>query len=100
MKILHVNDGINIKYVAYFMSITRLIGDTHKRYWISEYSKVNIPLPPKAEQDRIVTPCGTILKKECHVGCKSEVFDSIEDFWSFFNQDYQGMIIHWTDTRY
>ena len=55
MKILHVKDGICIKYVAYFMSITRLIGDTHKRYWISEYSKVNIPLPPKAEQDRIVT---------------------------------------------
>lgn len=54
MKILHVKDGINIKYVAYFMSITRLIGDTHKRYWISEYSKVTIPLPPKAEQDRIV----------------------------------------------
>ena len=54
MKILHVKDGINIKYVAYFMSITRLIGNTHKRYWISEYSKVNIPLPPKAEQDRIV----------------------------------------------
>ena len=55
MKILHVKEGINIKYVGYFMSITRLIGDTHKRYWISEYSKVNIPLPPKAEQDRIVT---------------------------------------------
>lgn len=55
MKILHVKEGINIKYVAYFMSVTRLIGDTHKRYWISEYSKVNIPLPPKAEQDRIVT---------------------------------------------
>ena len=54
MKILQVKDGINIKYVAYFMSITRLIGDTHKRYWISEYSKVTIPLPPKAEQDRIV----------------------------------------------
>ena len=54
MKILHVKDGINIKYVAYFMSITRLIGDTHKRYWISEYSKVTMPLPPKAEQDRIV----------------------------------------------
>ena len=54
MKILHVKEGINIKYVAYFMSVTRLIGDTHKRYWISEYSKVAIPLPPKAEQDRIV----------------------------------------------
>ena len=54
MKILHVKEGINIKYVAYFMSVTRLIGDTHKRYWISEYSKVTIPLPPKAEQDKIV----------------------------------------------
>ncbi len=36
------------------MSITRLIGDTHKRYWISEYSKLPIPLPPLAEQERIV----------------------------------------------
>jgi len=54
MKILSVNEGISIKYVAYFMSITRLVGDTHKRYWISEYSKILIPLPPKNEQDRIV----------------------------------------------
>lgn len=54
MKILSVKEGINIEYVAYFMSITRLTGDTHKRYWISEYSKLVIPLPPKEEQDRIV----------------------------------------------
>ena len=54
MKILHVKRGINVKYVAYFMSVTRLIGETHKRYWISEYSKVIIPLPPKEEQDRII----------------------------------------------
>ena len=54
MKILHVKDEINIQYVCYFMSITRLIGDTHKRYWISEYSKLPIPLPPYQEQLRIV----------------------------------------------
>ena len=54
MKILQVNKGINIQYVAYFMSITRLAGNTHKRYWISEYSKIPIPIPPKEEQDRIV----------------------------------------------
>lgn len=54
MKILHVKDGMNIKYVTHFMSITRLIGDTHKRYWISEYSKLLIPIPPLKEQDRIV----------------------------------------------
>lgn len=39
MKILQVRKDIEIKYVATFMNITRLIGDTHKRYWISEYSK-------------------------------------------------------------
>ena len=39
MKILQVRTGIEIEYVSMFMSVTRLIGDTHKRYWISEYSK-------------------------------------------------------------
>ena len=54
MKILRVHEDLNIEYVSFFMSVTRLIGDTHKRYWISEYSKLSIPLPPKNEQDRIV----------------------------------------------
>ena len=54
MKILQVSKEINIRYVAYFMSITRLVGDTHKRYWISEYSKIPIPLPSINEQNRIV----------------------------------------------
>ncbi len=54
MKILQVRKDIEIGFVAMFMSITRLIGDTHKRYWISEYSKLIIPIPPKAEQKRIV----------------------------------------------
>lgn len=54
MKILQVNKEINTRYIAYFMSITRLVGDTHKRYWISEYSKIPIPLPPINEQNRIV----------------------------------------------
>ena len=59
MKILTVKPGISIEYVAYFMSITRLVGETHKRYWISEYSKLPIPIPPLKEQERIV---GTIEK--------------------------------------
>ena len=54
MKILKIHKDIEIDYVAMFMSITRLVGDTHKRYWISEYSKLEIPIPPKAEQKRIV----------------------------------------------
>lgn len=54
MKILQVNKEIDIKYVAHFMSVTRLLGDSHKRYWISTYSKVVIPIPPINEQRRIV----------------------------------------------
>ena len=54
MKILKVHKDIEIDYVAMFMSITKLVGDTHKRYWISEYSKLEMPIPPKVEQKRIV----------------------------------------------
>ena len=62
MKILHVKDGINIQYVCQFMSITRLIGDTHKRYWISEYSKIPIPVPPRAEQYRIINKVNELFQ--------------------------------------
>ena len=54
MKILQVTNDMEVEYVAMFMSITRLIGDTHKRYWISEYSKLHIPVPPRKEQKRII----------------------------------------------
>ena len=63
MKILQVSKDINIQYVAYFMSITRLAGNTHKRYWISEYSKIPIPIPPKTGQDRIVQIISEIENK-------------------------------------
>ena len=63
MKILQVKEEISIEYVAMFMSITRLISDTHKRYWISEYSKINIPIPPKDEQCRIVETVHVMFAK-------------------------------------
>ena len=63
MKILQVVEDINIEYVSMFMSITRLIGDTHKRYWISEYSKLEIPIPPVEEQKRIVDTVRLIFNK-------------------------------------
>ena len=54
MKILRSRGEIDLRYIAMYMSITRLAGDTHKRYWISEYSKIRIPIPPYAEQLRII----------------------------------------------
>ena len=63
MKILKVAEDIEIEYVAMFMSITRLIGDTHKRYWISEYSKLCISIPPKEEQKRIINAVNAMFEK-------------------------------------
>ncbi len=62
MKILQVNKVIDIEYVSLFMSITRLVGDTHKRYWISEYSKLEIPIPPQKEQKRIIRKIHQLFK--------------------------------------
>jgi type I restriction enzyme S subunit len=45
---------VNIKYVYFFMETMRLNIDTHKRYWISVGAIQSIPLPPLAEQHRIV----------------------------------------------
>ena len=63
MKILKVVEDIEIEYVAMFMNITRLISDTHKRYWISEYSKLCIPIPPKEEQKRIINAVNAMFEK-------------------------------------
>ena len=63
MKILKVAGDIEIEYVAMFMNITQLIRDTHKRYWISEYSKLCIPIPPKGEQKRIINAVNAMFEK-------------------------------------
>lgn len=54
MKILHTTKIANIKFVFYFMQTIQYRSDTHKRYWISEYAKLPIPLPPLEVQKTIV----------------------------------------------
>jgi type I restriction enzyme M protein len=55
MKILHAkNERINIKYVYYAIQNLDFPINEHKRYWISEYSKLQIPLPPLDVQQQIV----------------------------------------------
>ena len=61
MKILRTKGEVDIRYIALFMSITRLVGDTHKRYWISEYSQICIPIPPLQEQRRIVSTVDSLF---------------------------------------
>ena len=53
MKILRTNHT-DIKYLFYLLQTIECNNTTHKRYWISDYSHRIIPLPPLAEQRRIV----------------------------------------------
>ncbi|WP_313019683.1 restriction endonuclease subunit S [Acetoanaerobium noterae] len=56
MKILiPTSKWVDLKYVYYFMQTIQHNSDTHKRYWISIYSKLPIFLPPLVEQQAIVS---------------------------------------------
>lgn len=63
MKILHSKENADIKFIYYFMQTIRHRSDTHKRYWISEYAKLKIPLPPIETQKRIVARLESAFEK-------------------------------------
>lgn len=55
MKILNVNTELVLpKYIYYRMQIIQFDHSTHKRYWIQQYSKIKVLIPPLSEQERIV----------------------------------------------
>lgn len=55
MKILKPNtDLILPKYIFYRMQLIQFDSSTHKRYWIQQYSKIKVSIPPLEEQARIV----------------------------------------------
>lgn len=54
MKILKpVKEIADIKYLFYKMQTISIDNDLHKRYWISIYSQIEIPLPPLPQQQKI-----------------------------------------------
>lgn len=55
MKILHINKDLVLpKYIYYRIQIIQFDHSTHKRYWIQQYSKIRVSIPPLPEQERIV----------------------------------------------
>lgn len=55
MKILHINTNLVLpKYIFYRMQVIQFDHSTHKRYWIQQYSKIRVSIPPLSEQERIV----------------------------------------------
>ena len=63
MKILTAKEKlINTKFAYYAMQVVECDNYNHKRYWISEFSKKLIPLPPKSEQAKIVNAIEELYK--------------------------------------
>lgn len=55
MKILTANTELVIpKFIFYRMQIIEFDHSTHKRYWIQQYSKIKVKIPPIPEQEKIV----------------------------------------------
>ncbi len=56
MKILHINTDLVLpKYIYYLLQTIHIEHSTHKRYWIQQFSKVKVDIPPIPEQERIVS---------------------------------------------
>lgn len=55
MKILTANTELVLpKFIFYKMQTIQFNHDTHKRYWIQQYSQIKVKVPPLPEQERIV----------------------------------------------
>ena len=75
MKILKAREGINIKYVYYAMQNIKFDNQLHKRYWISEYSKIKLLLPDIKMQEKIVKELDLINKLLDYKKKQIELFD-------------------------
>ena len=76
MKILHAKkDKADIRFLFYAMQRIKFVNHKHKRYWISEYSKIKIPLPPLEIQKQIVV---SITSEEKKILALKEEVGSIE----------------------
>ena len=77
MKILKAREGINIKYIYYAMKNIKFDNQLHKRYWISEYSKIKLLLPDIKMQEKIVKELDLINKLLDYKKKQIKLFDQL-----------------------
>lgn len=75
MKILKAKKNVDIRYVFYMMQKINFDASQHKRYWISQYSKIKIPLPPLEVQEQIVAE---IEAEQKVVNANKELIEKME----------------------
>jgi type I restriction enzyme M protein len=78
MKILSVGNKkkANIKFIFLAMQDIKFDASRHKRYWIAEYSKIKIPLPPLEVQKQLVAEAE---KEEEIIASNRRLIEIMED---------------------
>lgn len=62
MKMLKLSDNNNnLRLIYELMQLLKYPVKEHKRYWISEYSKLTIPLPPTPSEQQKIAECLTAI---------------------------------------
>lgn len=67
------------------------------------YFPITIPridVPILKVDGKLIYDAAGINKKEMLEFAQNDGFDTIEDFFAYFDKTYTGKIIHWTDLRY
>ena len=116
-KTLHMANGVGTKHYNQFnknrpdlqtgisdqfIKILRCDELPHKMRMADDVFQTNVNI------DGIVYPTCFKIKidtryldvKEMKLLAKNDGFDSLNDFFNWFNQDYEGYITHWTNLRY
>lgn len=76
MKILHINEIVNPKFIYYLMQTIKFDNSTHKRYWISEYSKIFVKIPSRNVQDESIAKLEILIKELDNI---SNLYESINN---------------------
>jgi type I restriction enzyme M protein len=89
MKILHVKqEKADMKFLFQVMKTIKFRHDEHKRYWISQYSKIKIPLPPLEVQKEIVEQIE--VKQKAIEGAR-QVIENLERERRYFGQSLRKL---------
>ena len=94
MKILVAKGDTNTYFIFLAMQTIKFDATRHKRYWISQYSHLKIPLPPLPEQKAIAGTLQAwdeaIEKTEALIKAKQKRFKGLAA--KFINQPNQQMV--------
>jgi type I restriction enzyme M protein len=92
MKILHAKRNADIRFVYEVMQLIKFEPQEHKRFWISEFSKFKIPLPPLSVQREIVEK---IAVKQRAIEAARQVIDSLEKERKYFDPRPRALHENW-----